>query len=231
MKSSLLFRFACAASCAVVSLAAARAADTDFVALFDGKTLDGWEQHSGKAEYRVEDGVIVGKTVTGTGNSFLCTKKKYGDFVLEFEFKVAAGMNSGVQFRSQYYDKETAVQINGKEKKFPADRVFGYQYEIDPSARAFTGGVYDEARRGWLFDLKNNEAARKAFTGETWNAARIECKGDQIKTWINGVLAADFKDDMTKEGLIALQVHGIGDKQEKAGQEIRWRNLRIKELK
>jgi hypothetical protein len=231
MKSSLLFRLACAVACTIASIAASRAADTDFVSLFDGKTLDGWEQHSGKAEYRVEDGVIVGKTVAGTGNSFMCTKKKYGDFVFEFEFKVASSMNSGVQFRSEFYDKETTVQIAGKDKKFPADRVFGYQYEIDPSSRAFTAGVYDEARRGWLFDLKNNEKARKAFMQDVWNAGRIECKGDEIKTWINGVLAADFKDDMTKEGVIALQVHGIGDKADKAGQEIRWRNLRIKELK
>ena len=209
----------------------AHAADDGFVPLFDGKTLDGWEQHSGKAEYRVEDGAIVGKTVTDTGNSFLCTKKKYGDFVLEFEFKVAPTMNSGVQFRSEFYAQETKAEIGGKPRTFPADRVFGYQYEIDPSARAYTAGVYDEARRGWLAALKDNEAARKAFKQGEWNAARIECKGESIRTWINGVLAADFKDGMTKEGIIALQVHGIGKKAESAGQEVCWRNLRIKELK
>ncbi|MGB8169000.1 MAG: DUF1080 domain-containing protein, partial [Chthoniobacteraceae bacterium] len=91
--------------------------------------------------------------------------------------------------------------------------------------------VYDEARRGWLADLKGNEPARKAFKNESWNAGRIECRGDSIKTWINGVLAADIKDSMTKEGIIALQVHGIGNKTERAGEEVRWRNLRIKELK
>jgi Domain of Unknown Function (DUF1080) len=136
-----------------------------------------------------------------------------------------------VQFQLKYYPKETTLEIDGKPRKFPADRVFGYQFEIDPSPRAFTGGVYDEARRGWLADLKNNEAARKAFMNEMWNSARIECRGDSIKTWINGVLAADLKDSMTREGLIALQVHGIGKKTEKAGEEVRWRNLRIKELK
>ena len=206
-------------------------ADDGWVNLFNGKDLEGWEQHSGAAEYRVEDGAVVGKTVLNTGNSFLCTKKKYGDFILEFEFKVPDGMNSGVQFRSAFYDKETTVEIGGKPKKFPADRVHGYQYEIDPSPRAFTGGVYDEARRGWLFDLKNNEAARKAFKQGEWNKARIECKGDSIKTFINDVPAADLTDGMTKEGIIALQVHGIGKKEEAAGKEIRWRNIRIKELK
>ena len=212
--------------------ATVRTAEAGWVALFDGKTLDGWEQHSGKAIYRVEAGAIVGKTVINTQNSFLCTKKTYDNFILEFEFKVAPDMNSGVQFRSEYYTKETETVINGKTKrKFPADRVFGYQYEIDPSPRAYTGGVYDEARRGWLVDLKDNPAAQKAFKQGEWNLARIECRGDQIQTWINGVKASDLKDGMTLRGLIALQVHQIGDgKKKPAGEEIRWRNIRIKEL-
>lgn len=206
-------------------------AEEGFVSLFDGKTLDGWEQHSGTAEYRVKDGTIVGKTVPDTGNSFLCTAKKYSDFILELEFKVDPSMNSGIQFRSNYYTEETEVEIAGKKKKFPADRVHGYQFEIDPSPRAYTGGVYDEGRRGWLFDLKDNEAARKAFNQGEWNTARIECRGNSIKTFINGVPAADFTDDLTAEGVIALQVHGIGKKTEAIGKEVMWRNIRIQELK
>ncbi|MBI4624867.1 MAG: DUF1080 domain-containing protein [Verrucomicrobia bacterium] len=216
---------------AFAATAALAAGPDGFKPLFNGKNLDGWEQHSGTAKYRVEGGAIVGQTVAGTGNSFLCTAKQYGDFILELEFKVASDMNSGVQFRSQYYVKETEVEIKGKKKKFPADRVHGYQYEIDPSARAFTGGVYDEGRRGWLVELKDNEAARKAFKQGEWNQARIECQGDHIQTWINGVKAADFRDGMTLKGIIALQVHGIGDGKKKApGEEVRWRNIRIKEL-
>jgi len=216
-----------------LSLAAAPAlrAAEGWVNLFNGKNLDGWEQHSGAAKYRVEDGCIVGTTVAKTGNSFLCTQQTYGDFVLEFEFKVAPDMNSGVQFRSEYYTKETEAAVNGKKKKFPADRVFGYQYEIDPSPRAYTGGVYDEARRGWLAELKGNEAAQKAFKPGEWNRARIECHGDRIQTWINDVKAADLKDGMTVKGIIALQVHGIGDgTKKKPGEEIRWRNIRLKQL-
>jgi hypothetical protein len=209
-----------------------RAQSSDWVTIFNGKDLDAWEQHSGQAQYRVEDGAVVGKTVLGTGNSFLCTKKKYGDFILELEFKVDKSMNSGIQFRSAFYDKETTVTINGKDRKFPADRVHGYQFEIDPSDRAYTGGVYDEARRGvFLADLKDKPDAQKAFKQGQWNKARIECKGDSIKTFINDVPAADFSDGLTKEGIIALQVHGIGDKADHAGKEIRWRNIRIKELK
>ena len=185
-------------------------------------------RHSGTAEYRVEDGAIVGKTVAGSPNTFLCTKQTYGDFILEFEFKVADTMNSGVQFRSQFFDKPVELEVAGKPKKLPADRVHGYQYEIDPSARAYTGGIYDEGRRGWLVDLKNNEAARKAFKKSEWNLARIECKGDQIQTWINGVKAAELKDSLTLRGVIALQVHGIGKKA--PGEEVRWRNVRLKNL-
>lgn len=227
---------ACMKSHLILSLAAfafisSAHAEDGFVSLFDGKTLTGWEQHSGTAEYRVEDGAIIGKTVPNTGNSFLCTAKKYGDFILELEFKVEPSMNSGIQFRSNYYATDTEIEVDGKKKKIPADRVHGYQFEIDPSARAFTGGVYDEGRRGWLFDLKNNEAARKAFKQGEWNTARIECKGDSIKTFINGVPAADFQDGLTQEGVIALQVHGIGKKTEAVGKEVMWRNIRIQELK
>jgi Domain of Unknown Function (DUF1080) len=210
-------------------LPAALNAEEPATTLFNGKNLDGWEQHGGKAEYSIRDGAVVGKTVADTPNSFLCTKGRYGDFVLELEFKVAPGMNSGVQFRSEVFDQEKEVTVDGKPKKIPADRVHGYQYEIDPSDRAYTGGVYDEGRRGWLADLKNNEAARKAFKQGDWNQIRVECRGDSIKTWINGVAAADFKDSMTPKGLIALQVHGIG-KKGKPGEEVMWRNIRIKEL-
>jgi hypothetical protein len=217
----------------ILSLAtagASLAADAGWTSLFNGRNLDGWERRSGKAEYRVEDGAIVGKTVAGTPNTFLCTQRTYGDFILEFEFKVAKDMNSGVQFRSEFFAQEKEFEFQGKKKKIPADRVHGYQYEIDPSARAFTGGIYDEGRRAWLVDLKDNEPARKAFKPGEWNQARIQCEGDHIQTWINGVKAADLRDALTPRGIIALQVHGIGNGKRAPGEEVRWRNLRIKEL-
>src|SRR5262249_48944132 len=159
----------------------------------------------------------------------LCTKRDYADFVLELEFKVQSGLNSGVQIRSQCFDEPKTLELGGKKIKVPAGRVHGYQVEIDPSDRAWTGGIYDEGRRGWLKDLKDNEAARKAFKANEWNKFRIECKGDSIKTWLNGVAAADLKDDVTPSGFIALQVHGVGKKEETL--EVRFRNLRIKEWK
>ena len=221
----------CLAAFIPVIVLADPASPGGFVSLFDGTTLDGWEQHSGKAEYSVENGEIVGTSVPNTGNSFLCTKQKYSDFVLELEYKVDPVLNSGIQIRSHFFDKATEIDLgNGKTRKVPADRVHGYQVEIDPSDRAWSGGIYDEGRRGWLNDLKNNEAARKAFRQDDWNHYRIRCKGDSIKTWVNGVPAADLKDNLTAEGIIALQVHGVGNSKEKVGKQIRWRNIRIKVL-
>jgi len=210
-------------------LSAAAPAEEGWVNLFNGKDLDGWVQRGGKAKYRAENGEIVGTTVPNTPNSFLCTTRDYGDFILELEFKVQKGLNSGVQIRSQSFDEPRTFDLNGKKREIPAGRVHGYQVEIDPSDRAYTGGIYDEGRRGWLHDLKDNEPARKAFKQGEWNTLRIECRGNSIKTWLNGVPAADLKDSMTPSGFISLQVHGVGDRQEPL--EVRWRNIRIKELK
>ncbi len=207
----------------------ARAAEPDgWVSLYNGKNLDGWVQHGGKAQYRAEGSDIVGAAVPNTPNSFLCTTRSFKNFIVELDFKPMADLNSGVQIRSEVFDKEKTIEADGKTIKIPAGRVHGYQVEIDPSARAWTGGIYDEGRRGWLKDLKENEPARKAFKADAWNHFRIECRGDALKTWLNGVPAADLKDGFTPAGLIALQVHGIGDKQDKL--EVRWRNIRIKEL-
>jgi hypothetical protein len=196
--------------------------------LFDGKTTDGWTQKGGKAKYRVEDGVLVGLTQPNTPNSFLCTTRDYTNFILELEFKVAQGLNSGVQIRSHSYATNSEVQWKGKSYKVPANRVHGYQIEIDTTSRAWTGGLYEEGRRGWLNNLTNNPAARSAFKQNEWNKFRIEAAGESIKTQINGVPAADYRDDMTPAGFIALQVHGVGKRTNDL--EVRFRNIRIQEL-
>jgi len=183
--------------------------------LFNGKTLDGWYTCNGTAPFTVEDGTITGRTVVNSPNSFLCTKDTFGDFILEYEVWVATNLNSGVQIRST---SDPAIQ-NG--------RVHGYQVEIDPSDRAWSGGIYDEARRGWLHTLADQETARKAFRLGQWNRFRVEAIGTSIRTWLNGVPSANIIDDLTPRGLIALQVHAIGNDQARAGEIIRFRNLRI----
>lgn len=196
--------------------------------LFDGKTLDGWIQRGGKAKYMVEEGQIVGSSVPNTPNSFLCTKREFTNFVLELEFKVQSGLNSGVQVRGLYAAEPKEIEWKGKKVKMPTGRVYGLQVEIDPSARAWSGGVHGEGGGGWFNDLKKNEPARKAFKAGEWNKLHIECRGDSIKTWLNDVPAADLKDDLTMSGFIALQVHGVGKKAE--AMEVRFRDIRIKEL-
>jgi len=202
--------------------------DAPWQSLFDGQSLTGWTQRGGVAKYAIDGDQIVGTSVPNTSNSFLCTDKQYGDFVLELEFKVDPRLNSGVQIRSQCFDEPTTVEHGGKTHRIPAGRVHGYQVEIDPSDRAWSGGIYDEGRRGWLNNLKDNEPARQAFRPGEWNKFRVECRGDSIKTWLNDVPAADLKDALTPRGLIALQVHGVGDKAEPL--EVRWRNIRIQDL-
>lgn len=226
------FVWLAAVTAVAIGLSPARSADPKgegWVNLFNGKDLDGWVQRGGTAKYRAENGEIVGTSVPGTTNSFLCTKKNYANFILELEFKVDPSLNSGVQIRSECFDQPKVVELNGEKIKIAAGRVHGYQVEIDPSERAWTGGIYDEGRRKWLVDLKNNEPARKAFKQGEWNKFHIECRGDSIKTSLNGVPAADLKDSVTPTGFIALQVHGVGKRQEPL--EVRFRNLRIKELK
>lgn len=183
--------------------------------LFNGQDLTGWTlaELNGKAKYEVKDGAVVGTTVAKTPNTFLRTDRIYGNFVLEYEFKVDPKMNSGVQIRSWGWPEHNK------------GRFHGYQIEIDPSARAWTAGVYDEARRAWIFNLKDKPEAGKAFKQNEWNKIRVSFVGDHLQTWINGVAAADLHDTFTPAGYIALQVHqGAPDHQ------IMWRNIRIKDL-
>lgn len=226
--------------------AAEKIEKTPWQELFNGKDLTGWVQKGGIAKFFVEDGAIVGETVNeAKRNSFLCTERVFGDFVLEFEFKVDAELNSGVQFRS-----DTKLNKKGKEV------VFGYQVEIDASEKPFvpkpeskrpanldkngnlvpdglprrwTGGIYDEGRRGWLYPLNKDPKARAAYKSGQWNKIKIVAIGDSIKTWVNDVPVADLKDSKTPCGFIGFQVHRLKKPIPKPMQ-VRFRNIRIKDI-
>lgn len=200
---------------AMMTVVTSSAQEPKWQELFNGRNLRGWYKLNGAAEYQVRGNTITGISRRNTPNTFLATKKMYGDFILEFEFRVDEGLNSGVQFRSNSF------------KEYQNGRVHGYQFEIDPSDRAWTGGIYDEARRGWLYPLNDNPAGRKAFKQGEWNKARIEAIGHSIRTWVNGVPCADLLDDVTATGFIALQVHGIGNNEALEGKTVSWRNIRI----
>ncbi|CAG4999305.1 hypothetical protein DYBT9275_02198 [Dyadobacter sp. CECT 9275] len=184
--------------------------------LFNGKDLSGWKQLNGKAKYEVKDGAIVGTSVADTPNSFLTTEKDYGDFIFECDVMVDNKLNSGIQFRS--------LSI----PEYKEGRVHGYQMEIDPSDRAWSGGIYDESRRGWLYSGDLNPAGGRAFKKGQWNKYRVEAIGSHIRTFVNDVPVAYIIDDLTLKGFICLQVHGIGKNKDREGTQVKWKNVRIK---
>ena len=181
--------------------------------LFNGKNLKGWTKINGNAEYVVKDGVIIGTTKFDTPNTFLAYDEDFSDFILEFDFLVDDALNSGVQFRSASLDS------------YKKGRVHGYQFEIDPSPRAWSAGIYDEARDGWLYTI-DDPAGKAAFRNGKWNHARIEAVGNRIRTWLNGVPCTNLVDERCSHGFIALQVHSIKN-QEQLGKNICWKNIRI----
>lgn len=202
-------------SLVLTAVASAPGAEGQWVSLFNGKDLAGWTQKNGLAKYEVKDGCIVGTSVPNSPNSFLCSSRDYGDFELEFEVKVDAALNSGVQIRS------------ASTPGYQSGRVHGYQVEI--AVGGFSGGIYDEARRGKFLNAEQpTEAIKTLLKDNEWAKYRIVCQGDHLQTWVNGVKVTDLKDDMTKSGFIGLQVHGVGDRTDPL--RVSWRNIRVREL-
>lgn len=179
--------------------------------------LSNWTQLSGAATFAVKDGIIIGTTKTGPPyhDSFLCTRADFDNFILEFDCWVDPSVNSGVNFRS------------GTAPNLREGSVYGDQIEIDPSERAWTGGIYDQSRRGWLYTLDINPPAKKAFKNGVWNHYRIEALGNSIRTWVNNIPCADLIDDVSPSGFIGLQVHAIGTDSSQAGKVVKWKNIRI----
>jgi len=214
---------AVALALAATSGVAGLADDRGWASLFDGKTLDGWKVQGGTAAYKVEDGAIVGTTVEGSPNTFL-GKGDFRDFELELEVRCDPRLNSGIQVRSHVY---------GKDDPDPKDRkragvVYGPQCEVARRETGTAGRFYDEGRRGrWLAEIKDE--AKAAFDDTGWNRYRIVVQGNRYRSWINGVPASDFADDLDKSGLIGLQVHGIA--RGEGPYEVRWRNIRVREFK
>ena len=184
-------------TCALISLflysCKEQKEDIPWINLINNNSLEGWIIKGGDANYKVENGAIIGTTAANTPNTFLTTNKMYGDFIFEIDYKVDSTMNSGIQIRSNslpYYRE---------------GMVHGYQVEIDPSKRSWSGGIYDEKRRKWLHTLEDNPAAQKAFKQNQWNHYRVEAIGDTIKTWINSVPASYLIDDKTASGFLAYR--------------------------
>src|SRR5262245_10221398 len=194
---------------------ATASAGLNWRSLNPGRSLEGWSVRGGKAPFTVEGQDIVGRSVLGSPNSFLVSDATFGDFILEYDAKVDPRLNSGVMVRAE------------RRPDYRNGVVFGYQVEIDSSARAWSGGIYDEQRREWLNTLVRNPQARAAFKVGDWNHFRVEALGNRIRTYVNGVAAANLVDDMTPRGFIGLQVHSVDEGPKVAGLEARFRNSRM----
>lgn len=213
----------------IPALISCSTSENDWKMLFDGETLEGWEQKNGYATYKVEDGTIVGTTAEGSRNSFLCTKETYSDFELQFEVKVDQGLNSGVQIRS--IEREETV---GDDYNQQAGRVIGPQVEIEWSGEngAEAGYIYGEGTgNGWLTP-KSELEPHKHFKDGEWNQYKVIAKGPRIQTFINGNQISDLTNQEAyeefPEGFIGLQVHGV--KEGSGPYQVAWRNIKLQKI-
>ena len=208
--------------------------------IFNGSNLNGWLNYGG-GKFYVENNCIVAEAITGLPNTFLHTEKKYQNFELQFDVKLDTVLNSGVQIRSNIYQNDTETvrwggrfdQEGQKDLKNiirKAGTFWGYQIEIDPTSRAWSGAVYEEAGRGFLHTPGINQKVKSAFKPLEWNHYKIRVKDNHIQSWVNGVIIGDVYDDMTDDGYIALQLHSTGKNKIRANKKIRWKNLSLKEL-
>ena len=200
--------------CAVLFASAANA-QTGWKNLIQGKSLDSFDKRQGTAEYIFDGDQLTGISKMGSPSTYLCTKERYSEFIMEVEVKIDMGLNSGVQFRSNSIES------------FKKGQVHGYQAEIDVSERKWSGGIFDQSRRGWIYPVTMNEKGQNAFQNGSWNKYRIEAVGNTIRTWVNGIQVTNLVDDMTAEGFIAFQVHSIGNSKDRDGLKVHWKGAHI----
>ena len=189
--------------------------------IFDGKTFKGWKIVGSQAKTWIEEGHFSGHMVANTPeHTFICTKKKYRDFILEAECKLDGDLHTGFLFRC--IDKP-------RNQDTSTVSLYGYQVKIDPTTRKWTGGVFDDFGKtwAWLYTLKESEQARQAFKMGEWNRFRIEAIGNHIKVWVNDVPTTNLRHNKYAKGYIALKIHSLGNNPEKEVAVVHYRNFRI----
>jgi len=193
--------------------------DESPITLLEDDALSMFEIKGGTAEYSLDNQILAGTAVWDSPNTFMTTKEKYSDFILDFSVKVDPRLNSGVQIRSEVFTDE-----NGQET------LRGYQVEIDPSTRAWSGGIYEERGRGWIGNLSNNQQGREAFKRDEWNAYHIEAIGNSIRVWVNGINTVNLLDNQASEGVIGFQVHSIYN-EDHIGAKVQWKDIQLRTKK
>ena len=189
------------------------AEDIGGIDLLEDESLSFFEKKGGSAEYFLKDGILTGVAASDIPNTFLTTKEQFEDFTLSFSVKVDERLNSGVQVRSLPFVDDSGYEM-----------LRGYQVEIDPSYRAWSGGIYEERGRGWIGNLAANPEGRAAFKNGEWNEYFVEVKGNHIRVWINGVCTVNLIDETGKKGHIGFQVHAIYDDSH-AGATVQWKDV------
>ena len=219
-KVKLILSIACVFGYATIDASA-----NDWVELFDGRTLNGWEEIGSEDSFRVQGGTIVGGNEPGDKTTFLCTRKHYVDFELRFAVKlIDTGLNSGVQLRAV-----RRTLSSGK-----PGPIVGPQVEINGKnpSKSFSGLIYGQGYKGYLTRDKTRKSDQH-YKSTEWNEFRVVVRGKEIKTWLNGIAIAttvlsDEMHSMHSTGAIGLQVHGI--REDKEPGEVAFKDIRIKEL-
>lgn len=226
----------------ITCLSHAQQSDDDFVAIFDGETLNGWDGDS--TYWRVEYGSLIGEVTPETiltRNSFIIWRGgTVGDFELKVEYRVTDEGNSGINYRS--------VQLTDAPWSLA-----GYQADIDgPNhdkrlpRRRYTGQSYEERGRRYLAwrgemvhvdsagvvnvigSLGNRDSLEAFIYSNGWNQYHIIARGNTLTHIVNSrVMALVIDDDLENrrmEGLLGVQVH-TGEPH-----KIEYRNFRLKKL-
>lgn len=184
-----------------------------WTSLFNGRDLSGWEVRDGASTVLVDDGTLVAFHQDPTSHTYLTSKKSYGDFIMELDVKVVGDLNSGILLRGQ------------SNSHFRNGKVHGYQMEIDQSDRKWTGGIYEEMGRGWLYSLEGKADAQKAYRPSDWNHYRIEAIGSHFRIWVNDVPTLNMVDKKMTKGVIGFQIQKLP--KNGGGGAVYIRNVRI----
>lgn len=186
-----------------IALAAHAASEPkNFVSLFNGKDLSGWQVPAGNTQWRVENGVLIGESDEKLTGSMLRTEKSYGDFVVELDTRWNGDPDSGVFIRNPAVQVQVGTSISQK--------------------RDLTGSFY---LKGYPEHAQAKDAAKYLKRGD-WNTLRVEARGNTFTVFINGHRVSQYSDPAhAAPGPIGVQVHA------KLKMKIEFRNIRVAELK
>jgi len=190
----------------------------DWVELFDGQTLKGWTtkggRYDGGAEWKVEDGAIVGREGAGGSGGLIYTEKEYENFEVEFEAWISYPFDSGIFPRMK-------PRSEGNKQ--------GAQITIDYRPGGEVGAIYSDGF------YQHNWTGSDKFKRDEWNHFKLRCEGTpmHLVCWMNGELLTDYQlpdssGNFATEGKLGLQVHGSAGAPE--GSKVMFRALRLREL-